>query len=125
MIQTAIDALLWMLIGHAVCDYPLQGDWLARAKNHNPRIVLGDSPDEDISGGAMMCHCAIHAGAVKLATGSWLLAFCELVAHGIIDYGKCDGLVGYNVDQLMHVGCKFAWTALLIGFTLLMAGAIR
>lgn len=115
-----VDAFLWMLIGHALCDYPLQGDWLAKAKNHNPRIILGDSPDEDISFGAMLCHCAIHAGAVKLATGSWWLAFFELVAHGIIDHGKCAGLVGYNVDQAMHAGCKVAWLALLVVFTVML-----
>jgi hypothetical protein len=117
-VMLVLDALLWMLIGHALCDYPLQGDWLAKAKNHN--AAQRPIPNEDISTGAMLCHCAIHAGAVKLATGSWLLALCELFAHGIIDQGKCAGLVGYNVDQAMHVGCKFAWAALLALFTLVL-----
>lgn len=115
-----LDALLWMLIGHAVCDYPLQGDWLAKAKNHNPRVVLPYSPDENISYGAMLCHCAIHAGAVKLATGSWWLAFFEFIAHAFIDHAKCEGLIGYNDDQLLHVGCKFGWWILLVTFTLLI-----
>jgi hypothetical protein len=108
------DPLLWMMIGHALCDYPLQGDWLAKAKNHNPRIVLPNSPDEDISALAMLCHCAIHAGAVKLATGSWILAGLEMIAHWFIDLAKCERLLGYNADQLLHVACKFVWWIIIL-----------
>jgi Protein of unknown function (DUF3307) len=112
-----MDALLWMLIGHALCDYPLQGDWLSKAKNHTLDLV----PGESIAAGAMLCHCAIHAGAVKLATGSWLLALCEFIAHGVIDRNKCAGMFGYNVDQAMHVACKLAWIVLLALFTMVLA----
>ena len=109
-----IDALLWMLIGHALCDYPLQGDWLSKAKNQTLQLVEG----EDISVGAMICHAGIHAGAVKLATGSWILAMFEFGTHGLIDLGKCEGNYGYNTDQMMHVACKVAWWLLLITFSL-------
>lgn len=105
-----IDALLWMLIGHAVADFPLQGDWLAKAKNPTLDLV----PGEVIWPGALAAHCAIHAGAVKLATGSWMLALFEFIAHFIIDRNKCDGLFGYNVDQALHVACKVVWWALLL-----------
>lgn len=105
-----VNPLLWMLIGHALADYPLQGDWLSKAKNP----TLTPIPGEDISLLALACHCAIHAGAVKLATGSWLLAFGEFGMHGAIDFMKCRGRLGYNADQLLHVACKFAWFAVLL-----------
>jgi hypothetical protein len=103
--MTPIDALLWMLIGHAVADYPLQGDWLSKAKNSTLQLVPGQS----IWFGAMLCHAAIHAGAVKLATGSWGLALCEFVAHFAIDVWKCRGGLTYNEDQGLHVLCKLVW----------------
>ncbi len=28
-----IEILFWLFVAHAVCDYPLQGDFLAKAKN--------------------------------------------------------------------------------------------
>jgi hypothetical protein len=108
-----MDALLWMLIGHALCDYPLQGDWLSKAKNHTITLI----PGEDISEGAMMCHCLIHAGAVRLATGSWALALFELFAHNLIDWNKCGGRIGYNTDQALHVVCKVAWWLMLIAWS--------
>ena len=106
-----IEILAWMLIGHAVADYPLQGDWLSKAKNQ----TLGLVPGEIIWPGALASHAAIHAGAVQLATGSWLLAGCEFAAHCLIDYGKCAGRYGYNADQALHAACKVVWLLVLAG----------
>jgi putative copper export protein len=102
--------LAWMLIGHALADYPLQGDWLSKAKNQTLSLV----PGEVIWPGALACHAAIHAGAVMLATGSWLLAGLEFVAHALIDLTKCSGRLSYNMDQAMHVLCKLVWFGLLM-----------
>lgn len=104
-----MGALLLMLIGHAVADYPLQGDWLAKAKNHTLSLV----PGEVIWPGALASHAAIHAGAVWLVTGSWALACAEFAAHSVIDFAKCDGRLTYNQDQALHVACKVAWAGLL------------
>lgn len=102
-----MEALLWMLIGHAVADYPLQGDWLSKAKNPKLELV----PGEVIWPMALLSHAAIHAGAVKLATGSWLLAGAEFAAHAAIDYAKCRGSITYNQDQVAHIACKIFWWA--------------
>lgn len=104
-----LPALAWMLIGHALADYPLQGDWIAKAKNHTLQPV----PGETIWPGVLACHAGIHAGAVMLATGSWALASCEFVAHAAIDHAKCAGRITYNQDQAMHVACKAAWAGFL------------
>jgi hypothetical protein len=105
-----MEALFWMLIWHAVADYPLQGDWLSKAKN--PTLML--VPGEVIWPMALLSHAAIHAGAVKLVTGSWLLAGAEFVAHTLIDYSKCRGLISYNQDQVAHVACKLCWAGILM-----------
>lgn len=97
-----------MLVVHAVADYPLQGDWLSRAKNHTLSLV----PGEVICLGALASHAAIHAGGGWLVTGSAVLAFAEVVAHAAIVFAKCDGRISYNLDQGLHVACKFAGAAL-------------
>ena len=105
-----MEIFVWMLIGHALADYPLQGDWLSKAKNPTLQLV----PGEVIWPMALLSHSAIHAGAVKLATGSWLLAGGEFIAHAIIDYGKCRGFVTYNEDQIAHLACKLCWASMLM-----------
>lgn len=100
--------LLFLLFaGHALCDYPLQGDFLARGKNRfNP---LPGVPWYQCLG----AHALIHAGAVFLITGSLLLACLEFMAHVVIDDLKCAGWYGFNVDQALHFLCKLAWVAYL------------
>lgn len=104
-----MDMLFWLLVGHALADYPLQGDWLSKAKN----VTLNLVPGESIWVGAMTCHCLIHAAMVLIATGSWAACLTELVMHFGIDYCKCKGSISYNTDQALHAGCK-VWYVCLI-----------
>lgn len=105
----ALQVLALLLVVHALADYPLQGDWLAKAKNRTLRPV----PGETIWPSALASHAGIHAGGVLLVTGSWTLAAGELAAHALIDDARCRGVIGYNTDQALHVCCKLAWVAIL------------
>lgn len=92
-----------LIAGHALCDYPLQGDFLARAKNRAAPIP--GVPWYQ----ALGAHAIIHGAAVALLTGLPLLGLAETVAHAAIDDAKCTGRIGFNTDQALHVGCKLAW----------------
>ena len=96
-----------LLACHALADYPLQGDWLAKAKNHRLEIV----PGERIWPLALASHAAIHALFVGAVTGSMTLAIIEFFAHAVIDWMKCDGAFGYNADQAAHIACKVIYAA--------------
>jgi hypothetical protein len=98
--------LFWLLAAHAVCDYPLQGDFLARAKNHTAPI-----PGVPFYQ-ALGAHAFIHGGAVALITGSLWLGLAETILHAAIDYAKCDGRTSLNQDQALHVACKCLWAVL-------------
>ena len=95
-----------MTFGHALADYPLQGDFLSRAKNR-----LAPIPGVPWYQ-ALAAHAAIHAGFVGLITGSWALAFAEFIAHALIDDAKCAGRLSYNKDQALHLVCKLGWAAM-------------
>lgn len=98
--------LFALLVVHAIADYPLQGDFLAKAKNHaNP---IPGVPWWQ----AMGAHAVIHGGGVLLVTGSTSLAMAEILMHAAIDYLKCEGEIGYNADQALHIVCKVAWAAM-------------
>jgi len=122
-----IGVIAMMVAGHALCDYPLQGDWLSKAKNHNfvltpdglkPRdeFMSIAGPEyiypkgtENIWPLALLSHSAIHGAAVWLITGSLLLGALETVAHALIDFLKCDKVIDYNTDQLLHLTFKGLW----------------
>lgn len=101
----AAEMTALLLVVHAAADYPLQGDFLSKAKSYkNPLPGI----DWWI---ALAMHCLIHAGGVWLVTGSNLLAACEFVAHFAIDTIKCGGFISFRTDQLLHVACKVAIVA--------------
>lgn len=98
-----MQLLFLLLVAHALCDYPLQGDFLAKAKNRLAPIA--GVPWWQ----ALVAHALIHAGAVYLITGSAAFAVVEFVAHAAIDDAKSAGRINYNSDQLLHVWCKVAY----------------
>lgn len=109
-----LHTFLWLLVAHALCDYPLQGEFLAKAKR--PGGVPGVPWQW-----AMWAHCSIHAGAVWAITGSLELGVLEFCAHALIDYWKCTKgwatelqARAFTLDQLWHLCCKAWWVWLLI-----------
>ena len=101
-----IELILWLWFAHALCDYPLQGDFLAKAKN-----ITAPIPGVPWWC-AMWAHCAIHAGAVAWLTGSWWLGAAEFATHWMTDYCKCVGQIGFAQDQALHLLFKISWSAL-------------
>lgn len=107
MIVGLVATFAALVAAHALCDYPLQGDFLAKAKNRS----------EPIPGApwwqALGAHAAIHGGAVGLVTGTWWLGVLEAASHFIIDDLKCRGKLSFNQDQAAHIAFKLAWVAII------------
>lgn len=98
-------------IGHALADFPLQGDYLARVKQRRNASTIF----EWIA--ALTAHSLIQAGAAWLISGSILVGVIELVLHWLIDLGKGEGKYGYATDQCLHLSCKVGYTiAMAMGF---------
>lgn len=121
-----MNLLFWLLVGHALADYPLQGDFAAKAKNH--RDGVPGVPWTQ----ALAAHSLIQGGFVAALTGSVTLGLAETVAHAAIDYAKSAGWFGspgltmnfydanfvsrraFHIDQALHVLCKVAWAAIVV-----------
>lgn len=101
------EILALLIVGHMLADYPLQGDFLARAKSRTNAIP--GVPWQH----AMLAHSVIHGGFVGMITGSVLLGLAETVVHFWIDDWKCSGGLTYHQDQLLHGLCKVAWVTVL------------
>lgn len=105
-----IELFALMVFAHALADYPLQGDFLSKAKNAvNP---IPGIPWYQ----ALGAHSAIHAGFVGLITGSIVLALLEFAIHAFTDDSKCRGHISFNTDQAIHIICKALWAVLAVGW---------
>jgi hypothetical protein len=104
-----IDILILLILGHFVADYPLQGDFLSKAKNrYNP--IPGIPAWQ-----ALSAHSFIHSGFVYLITGSIYLLFVEFVIHWLTDDQKCKGNLTFNQDQAIHIITKVFIAIVYVG----------
>lgn len=108
MLHTFFWLLLMLCAGHALCDYPLQGDFLARGKN--PNAPIPGIPWRQ----CLFAHALIHAGMVTLITGSVVLGILEFCIHAATDREKCEGKLTFNQDQAIHYGCKLLWAVVAV-----------
>lgn len=96
-----------LLLSHALCDFALQNEYISVHKSRKG--------GEGHWGWVLGAHALIHGGGVYYATGGiLLLGILETIAHGLIDYRKCQGQLTYSQDQLLHIVCKIAWLIVVI-----------
>lgn len=96
-----------LVFAHMLGDYPLQGEFLAKAKNRF--APLCGVPWYQ----ALAAHSLIHGGLVGIVTGSIWLGLAETLLHAWIDDLKCRNRIGYNLDQALHLLCKLLWVGLM------------
>jgi Protein of unknown function (DUF3307) len=105
-----------LLIGHALADYPLQGEFLALHKNRHYKDNSRTMPP-GLWVHCLAAHCLIQAGFVWVITGRFIFAMIEFVVHLVLDFIKCENISGYHTDQLLHCATKAIFvTALLQGW---------
>ena len=112
------ETLFLLLCGHALGDFSLQNEWVASNKERRAR-------PKELGGGAgkppvvwpylLTAHALHHGLMVFLITQKLSLGIIETVAHWLTDFGKGEGLYGFHTDQIIHVGAKVVWTALIVG----------
>ena len=108
--MAAVTMLALLILAHLAFDYALQGDFMAKAKNH--KAPIPGVPWQTI----LVSHAAMHALAVFLITGSVVCAMVEQSAHTLIDYAKSDGRLTFNADQALHIACKVGYVLALGAF---------
>jgi len=96
-----------LVVAHALADFPLQTEYLARQKSRRHADSCGDWVV------ALSAHCVIHAGGVWLVSGSLAIAAAEFMLHGLIDIGKGEEKFGIGADQALHLCCKLAYVLVL------------
>lgn len=109
MMETArLFALL--LMGHALADFALQSDVMAKGKNrHNKTKPPPGAKCQVCWPYWMVAHGLIHGITVYWITGTIVLGLAETVCHSLIDALKCENITNVHVDQSAHIITKLCW----------------
>ena len=109
MAEGFLVSLALLIFGHALGDYPLQNDFMARGKNW--KTPVPGVPWFYLLG----AHSIIHGGLAGLATNSPIVGILETAAHFFIDSLKNKGIISIHGDQALHIACKVVWAAMVVG----------
>ena len=103
-----------LIMGHAVADFPLQGRFLAMAKDRHNKLPSseGEGFPRTLWIFALTVHSLIHGATLWLITGSVVFALAENIVHWFIDLAKCEKLTTFSQDQGLHVLCKAVFAIL-------------
>jgi hypothetical protein len=108
-----VEILFQFLVGHAVCDFVLQGEVMGSGKSRRKNLRAQHGPEFPPWYFWLLAHSFTHGGAVYLISGLWQLGALETVLHCIIDHMKCEQRISFHQDQLLHIVCKILYIALL------------
>lgn len=98
-----------LLVGHVVADFVLQSEAMGRGKNRHSDIHHNRSSNFPNWHYWLGAHALMHGGMVYLITNSLFLGLIETATHCLIDFSKCEGKIGLNTDQALHIGLKVAY----------------
>lgn len=115
MLELKLALFLQLLIGHALADFALQSDAMAKGKNrHNKSVPPLGQKYVPCWTYWLTAHALIHGGVVWLVTDSLSLAVFEIVFHWVVDFLKCENLTNPHVDQIFHLGSKLYYCNVLL-----------
>jgi threonine/homoserine/homoserine lactone efflux protein len=105
--------LFLFLVGHAVCDFVLQGEVMGTSKSRRKGLASVHGPGFPPWYYWLGAHAFTHGGAVFLVSGLWQLGAIETVLHALIDHSEVRGRLSFNMDQGLHLVCKLVYVAVL------------
>ena len=111
-----ITKLFELLVGHALADFALQSDWIAKNKNRNvsPSYVPAGQKITPTWFYVLSGHALVHGGVVYLITGSLIFGLVETVLHWMVDFLKCENKISPHLDQFLHIYSKFIYALMLM-----------
>jgi hypothetical protein len=103
-----MTTLFKLLIGHALADFALQSEIMAKGKNRHNKIDKIPPGQKYVPCWPywLSAHALIHGGVVFLATGNVHWGVAETILHFVIDFLKCEGCTNPNTDQALHAITK-------------------
>lgn len=105
------EKIFELLVGHALADFALQSDWMAKNKNRNNKSSYIPEGQKYTPTWfyVLSAHALIHGGVVYLITGNIVFGVFETILHWMVDFIKCENKLNPHEDQLIHIGWKIIY----------------
>jgi len=115
-IQLCFSLIFALLIGHAIADFPLQGQFLSTGKVRGDGLEkkTGAKWPRNIWIYFLSMHSLMHAGVVWCITEDIRFGLVELFLHWVIDFAKGENVTNFYVDQWLHISCKVAYALIIV-----------
>lgn len=112
--EAAASLCFAFVIGHALGDFPLQSEFLAKGKDRHSAINKAPDCPPGLWMFCLGAHALTHAGIVWFISGCAWLGFAEFLLHSFIDFMKCERKIGFHLDQSLHLACKAVYAVLIL-----------
>lgn len=105
-----IELIFWLLCGHAVADFALQSQAMAKGKSryYKPDAILKGQKYIPCWMYWLSAHALIHGLAITLIMPcgfAWKYGLVATGLHWVIDFIKCENWTNPHIDQLLHGLC--------------------
>ena len=111
-----ITLLFLLLFGHALADFALQPEIMAKLKNryNKPDFIPKGQKFIPTWEYWLFAHGLIHGGFVYIFTGIIWLGIAEVSLHIFIDFLKCENYTNPHIDQFLHIISKVIYILVVI-----------
>ena len=110
------EIIFILLFLHALGDFALQSDAMAKGKNRNikPTYIPEGQKFKVCWFYWMLAHSLIQGGLIWIIFGNLWICLIEVISHFIIDFIKCENVTNPHHDQLLHLICRISYSIFLV-----------
>jgi len=121
VMTTIFETILLLLFAHAVGDFALQSDSMARGKNRHAFDPSKAPPGQKPCNcwfWWMTAHALVNGAMYFIFTQNIIIGIIETVAHLVIDIVKTENKTSPHQDQLLHLACAVIYSIIvfMVGF---------
>lgn len=99
-----MTTFFWLLCAHALADFALQSDAVARGKNRHTTLQPPPGQKPQVNWFYWLtAHALIHGGLVALVVAMPAVGAIVAAVHWLLDFAKCEGWTTIHGDQAGHV----------------------
>jgi len=115
MIAQILINFFTLMVLHAISDFALQSEAMAKGKNrHNITEAPKGQKYMPCWHWWLSAHALISGGLMYLITGNIFIGLIETAVHFTLDFLKCDNRTNPNQDQALHILSIIIYSILLV-----------
>lgn len=111
-----IEILFMMLFLHALGDFALQSESMAKGKNKHlkPEYIPEGQKYKITWFYWLSAHAFIQGGLIFIFFPVVWIAITEVIFHFVLDFLKCENITNPHIDQISHILLRIIYSVCLV-----------